>query len=353
MASVTLTDLSVALDRRLILDRISLDIGDGTFASIVGPSGTGKTTLLRAIAGLTLASHGSVAFDGRDVTRLDAGQRDIGMVFQTPSLLPNRNVRRNVEFPLELRRQTADAIRDRVSAEARAMHIEHLLRRRPAELSRGEEQLVQIARTMVRSPRLLLLDEPFAPLDAHLRNAMRSEIRLLQAGYGVTTIMATNDPADAMSLASLMAVLIGSPSRIVQYGAPRELRDEPATLDVATTTGPLVTLSVMVEADATGFWLDAPGALRLRSWAPALHNHVGRSVTLGVRPEHLVRDDRGEAEATLKRVVPGAEAGLICSWGGLTATATGTASRDELETIIRLRVARAVIFENEHGDRIA
>ena len=262
MASVSLTDVSVELGRDAVLDRISLDVDDGTFAAVVGPSGAGKSTLLRVIAGLVKPVSGSIRFGGVDITRVDPADRDIGMVFQTPALLPNRNVGRNVQFPLEIRRATADAIRDRVTAEARALRIEHLLRADPATLSRGEQQLVQIARTMVRTPRVLLLDEPFAPLDEHQRSRMRSEIRMLQRGYAVTTIMATNDPVDAMSLASMVIVLDGTPGRIVQFGTPHEVHDEPATLDVASATGPMWTLPVRVEPDGDGFWLVHAGAAR-------------------------------------------------------------------------------------------
>ena len=353
MASVSLSDLSVELGRRSILDRISLDIGDGTFAAVVGPSGVGKSTVLRAIAGLVVPVSGSIRFDGVDMTRVKPAARDVGMVFQTPALLPNRNVRRNVEFPLELRGETAETMRDRVTAEARAMHIEHLLRRDPAHLSRGEQQLVQIARTMVRSPKVLLLDEPFAPLDEHLRSAMRAEIRTLQRGYGVTTVMATNDPADAMSLASLIVVLDGSPAGIIQYGTPSDLHDEPATLDVASATGSLWTLPARVESDGTGFWLVHDDAVRLRSWDPALRAYQGRNVTLGVRPQQLVRDERGEATGILRRVIPGAEIGLLCTWGGRMVTATGPATADEVGSRIRFRVGRAVIFDSADGRRIA
>lgn len=352
MASVTLSDLSVALDRRTILDRISLDIADGAFVAVVGPSGAGKSTLLRAVAGLEQLSGGSVAFDGRDVTNVKVADRDIGMVFQTPALLPHRNVQRNVEFPLELRHQTADEIHDRVSAEARAMRIEHILRRRPSSLSRGEQQLVQIARTMVRAPRVLMLDEPFAPLDEQLRSGMRSELGTLQRGYGVTTIMATNDSSDAMSLASAIAVLDGTPGRVIQYGTPTELHDEPATLVVAAATGPLWTLDVVVEAEGGGFWLSSPGAVRIRSWAPVLADHVGRSVTLGVRSDDVQRDDRGEATALLRRVIPGAGAGLLCSWGGRTVTARGSATDRDIGMSLRLTVSRSMVFDPADGVRI-
>ncbi len=193
-----------------------------------------------------------------------------------------------------------------------------------------KQQLVQIARTMVRSPRVLLLDEPFAPLDEHLRSKMRAEIRMLQRGYGVTTVMATNDPSDAMALASLIVVLDGSPAHVVQFGTPADLHDEPATIDVASATGSLWTLPVRVESDGDGFWLVHDDAVRLRSWTPALRDRVGRTVTLGVRTPQLVRDERGEATATLRRVIPGSETSLLCTWGGRMVTATGTATADDV-----------------------
>ncbi|MGA9276779.1 ABC transporter ATP-binding protein [Ilumatobacter sp.] len=353
MASVTLTDLSAVLDRRTILDRISLDVPDGTCAAVVGPSGIGKSTLLRAIAGLVIPAEGRIEFDGRDMTTVEVSQRDIGMVFQSPALLPNRNVRRNVEFPLEVRHETADAIRDRVNAEARAMHIEHLLRRRPSSLSRGEQQLVQIARTMVRTPKVLLLDEPFAPLDEQLRATMRSEIRLLQRGYGVTTVVATNDPVDAMSLASTLVVLDGSPARVVQFGTTTDVYDEPATVAVAHATGPLWILDVTVRSDGDGFWLESGDAVRMRAWAPGLDEYIRRTVWMAVRPDDLRRDASGDAVATLRRVIPGgASASLLCTWGGRMITATGSAADAEIGTRLRFRVERALIFDPADGRRI-
>ena len=353
MAAVSLQDLTASFGRRAVLDGVDLEIPDGGFAAVIGPSGTGKSTLLRSIAGLVTPSRGKVVFDGVDVTSASVGERDIGLVFQTPALLPSRNVRRNVQLPLEVRRHAIDAIRERVGAEARAMHIEHLLERDPTTLSRGEQQLVQIARTMVRTPRVLLLDEPFAPLDEHLRGRMRHEIRTLQAGYGVTTLMATNDPADAMSLASRLIVLGGTPASIVQVGTPAEVHDEPASLEIATATGPMWQVAVDVTADGNGFWLSAPGAVRLRAWSPALAAFVGAKVILGVRTGGLVRDVDGEAEAQLVRIVPGATGELMCRWGERLVNAVGVADGDDVGRTLRLRLERPQLFHPATGARIA
>ncbi len=353
MAAVSLHDLTTSVGRSEVLDGVNVRIPDGAFAAVIGPSGTGKSTLLRTIAGLESPTRGRVEFDGVDMATTRTADRDVGLVFQTAALLPTRNVRRNVQFPLELRRQAAASIRERVGAEARALHIEHLLERNPATLSRGEQQLVQIARTMVRTPRVLLLDEPFAPLDEHLRQRMRREIRMLQAGYGVTTLMATNDPADAMSLASLLIVLDGSPASVVQTGTPAEVHDEPASVAIASATGALWQVRVEVTSDGGGYWLAANGAVRLRSWSPALAGHVGGTVTLGVRTAGLVRDDRGEAEATLLRIIPGATGGLLCRWAGQLVTAAGTATAAEVDSSMRFRVHRPQVFDPSSGARIA
>lgn len=353
MAAVSIQGLSASIGRRQVLEGVSVEIPHGAFAAVIGPSGTGKSTLLRSIAGLVPETHGRIAFDGFDIGSTRTSERDVGLVFQSPALLPNRNVRRNVEFPLVIRRQTIQSIRERVGAEARAMHIEHLLERNPATLSRGEQQLVQIARTVVRMPRVLLLDEPFAPLDEQLRQRMRHEIRTLQAGYGVTTLMATNDPVDAMSLASLLIVLDGSPASVAQVGSPSEVHDEPASLEIAAATGPLWHMPVRVSRDVEGYWLSAPGAVRSRAWSPALARHVGSDVTLGVRTAGLVRHERGEAEAELVRIVPGAVGGLLCRWGDRLVTAVGDAHPEDVGSTIRLRIDRPQLFDPTSGARIA
>ncbi|MFK8026030.1 MAG: ABC transporter ATP-binding protein [Ilumatobacter sp.] len=352
MASIDLEHLCVDLDRQRVLHDLNVHIDDGAFVAVVGPSGSGKSTLLRAIAGLVRSSHGTVSFGGVDISRLSAPERDIGMVFQESALLPRRNVRKNVEFPLEIRRATAEAIRDRVNAEVRSLKIEHLLERDPFQLSRGEQQLVQIARTMVRVPKVLLLDEPFAPLDAHLRSRMRAEISLLQKGYGVTTLMATNDPDDAVALASDVVVLGDQPATVVQSGPPSFVFDDPVSIDTATAMGPLASISTSVRSDGDGFWLERDGAARVRMWPPALRAHLGRDVTLAVRPGALTRDARGDAEVEIVRSVAGSPGTLVCRWGGRMTMASGVAEPGEYGTTHRFRVAQPLVFDPDTGARI-
>lgn len=247
MARVTLRDVRVVLAARArrrapaveVLRGVDLDVGDGEMVVVVGASGAGKTTLLRVVAGLDPVAAGSVLMDGADVTAADPGTRDVAMVFQYPRLLPDRNVGRNVAFPLEVRQQTAEEIRTRVGAEARALHIEALLERSPEHLSVGEAQLVQIARALVRVPAVLLLDEPLARLDAQVRERMRRELRMLQQGYGVTTLVTTNDWREAMALSDRLVVL--DEGRVVQTGAPMDVYREPVSLVAAHLTGPVAT----------------------------------------------------------------------------------------------------------------
>lgn len=362
MADVRLTNLGVELDGHVVLTDCNVTIPDGSFTAVVGPSGSGKSSLLRAVAGL-IPTSGGVAFGEVDVTSVEPAQRDIGMVFQEPVLFPRRSVRRNVSFPLEIRRETAESIRERVDAESRAMHIENLLQRDPRHLSRGEQQLVQIARAMVRAPRVLLLDEPFAPLDEHLRHRMRSEIKVLQDGYGVTTLMATNDPVDIAMLATDVVVLGpaerdgGRSHSIVQAGSRSVVADEPASLNVAGAMGVLWTFEVEVGSDPHGFWLTTPpqrGALRYRAWAASLEPHVGETVIVGVRGGDLVASDDGDGDlvAVIDRLVPGAAEPLVCRVGSrVVSAATGARSITSFarHEDVRLRIGRLMVFDLDGG----
>jgi ABC-type sugar transport system ATPase subunit len=324
-----------------------VEIADGTFVGVVGPSGAGKTTLLRAIAGLTPVAGGRIIFDDEDVTTTRPEDRDVGMVFQRPALLPNRNVARNVAFPLEIRREHVDEIRRRVGAETRALHLEHLLLRRPSELSRGEEHLVQIARAMVRVPRVLLLDEPFTNLDGPVHDRTRQEIGMLQEGYGVTTLMTTNDPRDTMSLPAMLAVIDGG--HLVQYAPPMTVRDSPETLGAGVATGEMSLVRAQVRAAVEGVDLVAAGAdgaeLRWPARSPAYADRVGDEVLVATRAEHVVRRPDGDARAVLQRRVAGSPPMLACRIGPDTIVAHGDADADEIGSLVRLHVDRATVFD--------
>lgn len=284
VAAVTLRSISRVVGSTTVLNDVSLHVAQGELVVLVGPSGAGKTSLIRAVAGLDKLDTGSVFFDEEDVTEVQVAKRDVGIVFQSNTLFPTHKVRRNISFPLRIRSMRPDIINTRVTAEARSLGIEDVLDRWPRELSAGHAQLAQIARAMVRVPRVLLLDEPMAHLDAPNRVRLRQELRELQRGYGVTTIYATNDPAEAMFMADRMVAL--EAGSIQQVGEPGELYAAPANVHIAWLTGPVSFLDASVERAPEGFWLAGDG-FRIRAWPPKLAQYLGERVRLGLRPESL------------------------------------------------------------------
>lgn len=291
MAAITLEHLRVVRDERLLLAIDHLEIPDGELLVVVGPSGAGKTTLLRAIAGLDEVTSGSIFFDEVDITNTITRERGVAMVFQESSLFPFMDVRRNVAFPLEIRKTPRDEIDSRVEAEARVLAIEHLLAKRPGQLGAGHQQLVEAARALVRVPEVFLMDEPMARLDAQLREEMRREFRLLQQGYNVTTILVTNDQHDAMIMADRVAVL--RDGWIQQLASPMTLYREPGTRFVAEFIGspPMQFIPGKLTADPPGFWVTY-GPFRLRAWAPSLAAGP-ETVEIGIRAEDIIEDPSG------------------------------------------------------------
>ena len=333
-----------------------MTLPDGAFVGVVGASGSGKSTLLRTIAGLERPISGTIRIDGRDVTLASPAEHDVGLVFQEPALLGHLSVRRNVSFPLDVRRRDAEEIRRRVNAEVRALHIEELLIRHPNELSHGEQQMVQIARALVRVPNVLLLDEPFAALDEQLRHRMRAEIALLQDGYGVTTLMSTNDPLDVTRLTSLLIVL--DEGRLVQFGDTAWVRRSPATLLAAAATGSVSLVEMFVIADRQGYWLvreDPTGGelVRIRAWSPALDVYVGTLVTVGIRPDDLVIGDNGSIPAIVERRIPIPAGGVRCTVGGVPVMATTDGADVEAGQRVRLRLDHLAVFDRLTGATIA
>src|SRR5687768_5985865 len=236
MASVRLEGLTKTHPNdHIAAKRLHLQIRDGEFMVLVGPSGCGKSTALRMIAGLETPTGGRIMIGDRDVTALQPQDRDIAMVFQTYALYPHMTVGENLAFGLRMRGTPDDAIEARVKEAARALGLEAVLTRRPAQLSGGQRQRVAIGRAIVRQPKAFLFDEPLSNLDAELRVQMRIEIAKLHQELGATMIYVTHDQVEAMTLADKIVVL--RDGRIEQQGTPISLYDDPDNVFVAGFIG--------------------------------------------------------------------------------------------------------------------
>ena len=198
-----------------------LTILDGEFFVLIGPSGCGKTTLLRIIAGIEHPTRGDVVLDGQVVTDVGARGRDVAMIFQSSALYPNLTVAENIGFSLRLAKVKRRVIAQRVHDVASMVSVDHLLDRFPRQLSGGEGQRVAMARTLIRSPHLFLMDEPMSQLDAKLRTELRAELVRVQRQVGVTTVYVTHDQTEAMSMGHRIAVM--RQGSVVQCGTPEHL----------------------------------------------------------------------------------------------------------------------------------
>jgi len=214
---------------------LDLQINDGEFMVLVGPSGCGKSTALRMIAGLETPTGGRILIGDRDVTVLPPQERDIAMVFQTYALYPHMTVRQNLGFGLRMRGVAREAIGRQVEEAARALSLEPVLDRKPAQLSGGQRQRVALGRAIVREPKAFLMDEPLSNLDAALRVQTRTEILKLQKRLGTTTIYVTHDQVEAMTMGDRIAVM--NKGKLQQIGSPEELYEHPANTFVAQFIG--------------------------------------------------------------------------------------------------------------------
>jgi len=276
-ASVSLAGIVKRHGAVTALGGIDLEVAPGEFFSLLGPSGSGKTTTLRILAGLEQADAGTVRMNGRDITALEPGARDVAMVFQSYALYPHMTVRENIAFPLKMIGQSTPEIDKAVKEAASRVRIEHLLERKPGQLSGGQQQRCALARAIVRKPALFLMDEPLSNLDAKLRIETRVELKRLQRALNVTAVYVTHDQEEALSLSDRLAVFMDG--RIVQVGTPEEVFSRPATVDVAGFLGnpPMNLLPARLEdgrATIDGVSLSIP----------SLEAFGRREVMLGIRP---------------------------------------------------------------------
>jgi len=289
MSGLVLEGVTKAFGASRAVDGVSLAVAPGAFLALLGPSGCGKTTLLRLVAGLERPSAGRIAIAGRVVSDgsafVEAEERGLGMVFQSYALWPHMSVADNVAFGLRVRRLPAEKRRRRVADALAMVGLEAYADRKPAQLSGGQRQRVALARCLALEPPLILLDEPLANLDAHLRESMQREFRRLHRETGATFVTVTHDQAEAMALADTIAVM--HEGRLQQVAAPRDLYAAPATEMVARFIGrgALVPVAILEPAREGRLTVSLAGRVlpaRGDATAPGPGKLVVRSETLSL-----------------------------------------------------------------------
>ena len=282
-----------------VLKGIDISVPRGGFLVLVGPSGCGKSTLLNTIAGLESVTAGEILIDGARVNELHPSKRDIAMVFQSYALYPNMNVVKNMSFGMEMRGVPRAERQQVVARVASMLQIEDLLHRKPGQLSGGQRQRVAMGRALVRDPKIFLFDEPLSNLDAKLRVEMRTEIQKLHQRLGTTVVYVTHDQIEAMTLATVIAVL--KDGVLQQVGTPAEIYNTPANIFVADFMGSPSMNLVPARLDRANEALVASlkradgstTVLPLHRPSASAEAFVGRDVILGLRPESI--DDTAAA----------------------------------------------------------
>lgn len=365
MVSVRIRNLTKAYGKIAAVKDVSLDVNDKEFFVLLGPSGCGKTTLLLCIAGLLKPEKGEIWLGDKLVTSGDRGiflspqERKLAMVFQDYALYPHMTVFKNIAFPLEVGGISKDEIKERVLKVARFLGIEHLLDRKPKQLSGGEKQRVALGRAIVKEPTLLLMDEPLANLDAKLRVLMRVELKRLQRELGTTIIYVTHDQIEAMSMADRVGVM--SAGSLQQVGEPLEIYDKPRNTFVAgfigsppmnMFEGSIIEVNGRLAIDL-GFFV-----YTLTDWMGELirKNNV-KEVVLGVRPENVLFAKEGEVNALKAKVnyveLLGKELNIHLTIGNLRLVMSAESTlKPEGEIWIKFNENRVYLFDKRTGNNL-
>lgn len=252
MAKIEFRNVTKSFDKTTIIENMNLTIEDGSFTVLVGPSGCGKTTLLRMIAGIGPATSGQVLMDGKDITDLEPGKRDVAMVFQNYAIYPTMTVRGNIEFGLKNRKVPKDERERRILDVARSVGMAEYLDRKPSTLSGGQRQRIALARAMVKQPKVFLMDEPLSNLDAKLRVSMRTELIEMHRQLKTTFVYVTHDQVEAMSMADRIVLM--DKGRIQQQASPETLYRDPENVFAAQFVGtPPMNILLMRNGKRLGF----------------------------------------------------------------------------------------------------
>jgi multiple sugar transport system ATP-binding protein len=351
MAHIKLQNIEKRFGDVVAVKDFNLEIQDKEFVVFLGPSGCGKTTTLRLIAGLEHPEEGDILIDGHRVNDLSPADRDIAFVFQFYALYPHLSVYDNIAFPLKAVKVVKAEIDERVKKVAEILQIADILNRKPSVLSGGEMQRVALGRAMVRQPKVYLLDEPMANLDAKLRIDTRAEIKRLQHEIGATTIFVTHDQVEAMSLADRIAVI--HQGLLQQIGTPHEVYNKPKSLFVAGFMG----MPAMNLLDAELTSQEGKTALQLShtnvqlSLSPQQQSHLNantqnKGCVLGVRPEHIT----ASKEPVGRKIA--ADVHLIEPLGSVNILDLMLGTHQDTQEPILLRVRTHPTFHVEVGEKI-
>ena len=243
--SIEVSHVSKRFGDFVALDDVNVSIPTGQLTALLGPSGGGKSTLLRIIAGLDHADEGQISIEGSDATHLSPQRRNVGFVFQHYAAFKHLSVRRNVAFGLEIRKRPKSEIKARVDELLALVHLEQFGDRLPSQLSGGQRQRMALARALAVEPAVLLLDEPFGALDAKVRKELRDWLRRLHDEVHVTTVFVTHDQEEALEVADEIVVI--NEGRVEQIGSPDQLYDEPANDFVMRFLGPVTQLGAVAD----------------------------------------------------------------------------------------------------------
>ncbi|MER9072228.1 ABC transporter ATP-binding protein [Mesorhizobium sp. M0904] len=358
MASLELRNIVKRYKSQTVLDNLSLTVADGETLVLFGPSGAGKTVLLRLVAGVIDPDEGQILIGGEDMTDVDAEFRGVGMAFQNFALFPHMTAFDNIATPLQAKHSSQGAIKAGVESVGKLLKIGHVLSHKPRALSNGQKQRTALARALVGSPPLLLLDDPLRNVDAKLRFEMRLELPRLLADRGATVVYVTQDYKEAMALGDRIAVM--SQGVVKQLGTPEQIYREPANVEIARLFGdPTINLlDVKPSRDAKGVYV---GLSNVQVHLAGAHEAaVGRDCVIGLRPEALAFVDEGtsgaipvtvEAETplnekivTLVRTVRGREI--------LVSRPSGIPGQSEGRAHIAVDSKSALLFDRASGERI-
>ncbi len=286
------------------VDDVSLEIERGEFLTLLGPSGSGKTTLLMIVAGFIAPNAGEVLLGGKPITHLAPEKRELGMVFQGYALFPHMTVAENIAFPLKVRRQAVEAIRDKVDKMLELVQLTGFADRLPRQLSGGQQQRVALARAMSFSPEILLLDEPLGALDRKLRTEMQVELKQLHQRLGTTFVYVTHDQEEALSMSDRIVIL--RDGKCIQIGDPEELYEKPASRFVASFLGESNFMKGAVEGTDNGAVRYGVAGRTFRQAAKGVDLAKGDDILIAMRPEKIglsAAEPGGDVNSVLGEIV--------------------------------------------------